>query len=184
MGAKTLRRAIKTSFPDQDYDHILSILNNWGQGPSHARSCRDYLVILHASCGDCQNLREIVDSVCKHPDLLPLYQCWQRAEKRYRTGPEYVQFFAPCVRSIATSLVPHMARCHTSLSTLVLATDLEEYASAVFVVPLLDESVFISADKECRMHGLTREGQSQFQGTFSECKDAPANVLDLYLSMR
>jgi hypothetical protein len=180
MGAGTLRREIETTFSNETYDEILSILSDWGQGPAHARSCRDYMIMLNAACGDRELLRRIVDAVREHPDQLPLYQRWQEVEEEYRSGVEYLRFFASCVRAISVLLVPRMAECGTSHHSLTISRNLRERGPTISVIPLMDGSVFVSDDNECIMRGKTRESQSDLSGVFTTCADAPPVVLDWY----
>ena len=175
MSRKSLEKKIQREFPNDPLDDIHAILTDGLAAKSPARFFVAASIVIDISSGDITALKETVEHIKQDWSLLKIYRRWLDAKDRYEDGVEYLQFFATYVAPIARVAVPRLATCDSALSTLVLIA-LERDSDRLYIKPLLDQTAFITTDREASMQGHRIEFLDGYEGDHVELDGIPRKV--------
>ncbi len=154
----SINKLLPQYFSDESLERVREILADAGIVTSRARDCVLAALLIRISEGSPEKLEELFGKV-KNQDAefqaaLPLYRHWLRVRDSYAVGIEYLKWFSPVAWEIGKAVIPLGMTSYSSMNNLVVhSVDDQSGSLWLFVIPLLNQTIFFSPDEEAVLWG-------------------------------
>lgn len=169
MSQNRLRRLISQYFPGKDHEEILSILESQGKSHSNDRHSIDFATLVEISEGNVSVLEHYANTATKED--LEMFRSWLSAKVDYLNGPhDSFSFFIAAMIPLAKLAVRLKLTFRRRLGSILLFDD-RRRERFLYLVPTLDQRVFVTKDREAITSGKVSSNLTPYEGQFLACEE-------------